>query len=412
MVPKILIVDDEPDLAALITFKFRKQIKEEQLRFVFANNGVEALEKFKQDPDIDIVLTDINMPEMDGLSLLNNLNQCQKLFKAVVVSAYGDMSNIRAAMNLGASDFVTKPIDFQDLEITITKTISQLNALKDAIDAKRRLGDVEKELNIAKIIQQSFLPRNYGKTAGSPYIDWRGIMIAAKHIGGDFFDYFPIDEMKWAFVAADVSGKGIPAALFMTVCRTLIRSTVTQHISLADALARVNYLLGQGNDSCMFVTVFIGILDLEKGLMHYCNAGHNPPYIVSADGTLTKFPWSQGMGLGVFESEAIEPEKTIEFKTDDTLVLYTDGITEAMNSHEELYGDSRFEASLKKTVGQPIQQKVESILADVKAFVQDASQSDDITLFLVRYMGKDVAPSVDGEPKSQTNAAVSINLPK
>ncbi|HLK29585.1 MAG TPA: adenylate/guanylate cyclase domain-containing protein [Puia sp.] len=132
---KILVADDEADLEVLIKQKFRRQIREKQYEFVFAANGVEALEKIKLDPDLDIVLTDINMPEMDGLTLLGKLNDVSPIMKAVIVSAYGDMDNIRIAMNRGASDFVTKPVNFDDLETTITKTIKYVDQTRETLQA-------------------------------------------------------------------------------------------------------------------------------------------------------------------------------------------------------------------------------------------------------------------------------------
>src|SRR5690606_30602470 len=143
---KILVADDEADLEILIRQKFRKLIREQRYEFVFARNGVEALEKIKEHPDTAIVLSDINMPEMDGLTLLGRLNEKHPLTKTVIVSAYGDMENIRTAMNKGAFDFVTKPINFEDLELTMEKTIQYVQQLKDTIRAikerseERRVG--------------------------------------------------------------------------------------------------------------------------------------------------------------------------------------------------------------------------------------------------------------------------------
>ena len=132
---KILVVDDEADLEVLIKQKFRKKIRDKEYEFQFALNGKEALEKISQDPDLDIVLSDINMPEMDGLTLLTKLHEKSPLLKTVIVSAYGDMDNIRTAMNRGAFDFITKPINFEDLIITVEKTINHAKQLKDTLKA-------------------------------------------------------------------------------------------------------------------------------------------------------------------------------------------------------------------------------------------------------------------------------------
>lgn len=141
---KILVADDETDLEVLIKQKFRQKIREKEYEFIFAINGVDALKKLEKHPDVDIVLSDINMPEMDGLTLLARLNESSPLIKAVIVSAYGDMDNIRTAMNRGAFDFITKPINFDDLNITMTKTISHVMHIRETIRAV-------KENNILKM---------------------------------------------------------------------------------------------------------------------------------------------------------------------------------------------------------------------------------------------------------------------
>ena len=132
---KILVVDDETDLEVLIKQKFRKQIRNNKYEFLFAYNGVEALEKLAQEPEVDLVLSDINMPEMDGLTLLSKLHELNPLLKAIIVSAYGDMDNIRTAMNRGAFDFVTKPINFDDLTITMEKTLEHVRQIRDTLRA-------------------------------------------------------------------------------------------------------------------------------------------------------------------------------------------------------------------------------------------------------------------------------------
>nr|WP_295928543.1 adenylate/guanylate cyclase domain-containing response regulator [uncultured Dyadobacter sp.] len=137
MKAKILVVDDEADLQLLIKQKFRRQIREQQYEFIFAENGLKALETLGEHPDVDMVLSDINMPEMDGLTLLVRLGEMSPILKSVIVSAYGDMDNIRTAMNRGAFDFLTKPIDFKDLEVTMEKTLQYVSQLKDTLKAVR-----------------------------------------------------------------------------------------------------------------------------------------------------------------------------------------------------------------------------------------------------------------------------------
>jgi adenylate cyclase len=136
---KILVADDEADLEMLIKQKFRQKIREQQYEFVFAINGNDALEKIQQHPDIDIVLSDINMPEMDGLTLLSRLSESSPLIKSVIVSAYGDMDNIRTAMNRGAFDFITKPINFEDLSLTMEKTIVHVLQIKETLKAIKEI---------------------------------------------------------------------------------------------------------------------------------------------------------------------------------------------------------------------------------------------------------------------------------
>ncbi|MCZ6681409.1 MAG: response regulator [Candidatus Poribacteria bacterium] len=143
MTAKILFVDDEPDLEFLLRQKFRRHIRKKEFQFIFAYNGMEALEKLESDPEIDVVLSDINMPEMDGLTLLAKIAELNRLIRTVIISAYGDMQNIRTAMNRGAFDFLTKPIDFEDLEVTLNKTLQQVQQLKAGEQARKKALELE-----------------------------------------------------------------------------------------------------------------------------------------------------------------------------------------------------------------------------------------------------------------------------
>ena len=223
---KILVVDDEVDLEPLIRQKFRRQIRDEVYDFVFAHNGLEALTKLIEFPNIGVVLSDINMPEMDGLTLLLKLKELKNpSLRTVVVSAYGDMDNIRTAMNRGAFDFLTKPINFDDLEITINKTLEEIAMQRKAMREHDQLISLRHDLNVAREIQLGILPKVFPPFPHRAEFDIYGSMTAAKEVGGDFFDFFLIDNENLGLVIGDVSGKGIPAAIFMAVSRTLIRAT-------------------------------------------------------------------------------------------------------------------------------------------------------------------------------------------
>ncbi len=381
---KILVVDDEPDLELLILQKFRKKIETKEIEFIFAQNGVDALDLIHRDSSIEIIVTDVNMPKMDGLDLLAHLNKMKRVIKTVIVSPYGDMDSIRTAMNLGAFDFITRPINLQDLEITILKTIQQLYISKTALSTENRLMDIEKELAVAKSIQTSIIPHDFRPFPKTDNFELLGTMLPARHIGGDFFDFFKINDRKLGFNIGDVSGKGIPAALFMTMTRALLRALGKKTLSPKHCLEQLNDAISQENESSMFVTAFYGIYDIIDSTITYCNAGHNPPYLISADGTLTKIALSEGIALGVSTDNHHFVEKVLELNKDDCFLLYTDGVTEAMNEEHMMFTEQRLEHCLKLVYKESLPKLIESIVKHVKDFTGGIEASDDITILALR----------------------------
>lgn len=381
--PKLLVVDDEPDLELLIRQKFRRQIRADELRFVFARNGVEALQKLRDETDIDLVLTDINMPEMDGLTLLVKLNELNRLLKAVIVSAYGDMENIRTAMNRGAADFVTKPIDFQDLEITINKTLKQLQQLKQAVQEHDQLVTIRNELDIASHIQQSILPQTFPPFPERTDFDIFAEMIPAREVGGDFYDFFLIDTDRLGFVIGDVSGKGVPAAIFMAVSRTLLRAVALTGTPPAQCLDRVNSLLCLDNRAEMFVTLFYGVFNARTGEIEYGNGGHNPPYLLRRSGAVEALESTGGMVLGAIDRIRYRA-KTVNLEPGDGVFLYTDGVTEAMDSDGNLFSEHRLQEFLGQINRAAPDEIVRAVLKQVKEYSGPAAQNDDITVLVIR----------------------------
>ncbi|MGH7494518.1 MAG: PP2C family protein-serine/threonine phosphatase [bacterium] len=383
MPTKILVVDDEPDLELLISQVFRRQVREGNLQFKFAPNGAQALQKLEQDDELDVVLTDINMPEMDGLTLLAKINERYPLIKSVVVSAYGDMANIRTALNRGAFDFVTKPIDFGDLEITLNKTIQEARVRKQAARDHDRLVALQRELDVARRIQQSILPRSFPQHRNFEIL---AEMMTAKEVGGDLYDFFMIDDHRLGFMIGDVSGKGVPAALFMAVSRTLLRSTALQGSRPDECLQRVNALLNAESDHETFVTIFYGILDTSTGEVSYCNAGHNPPYILRSDGRLEAVKAAGGLMLGLFTQAVYEVDK-FALQSGDRLVMFTDGVTESQNPEQDDFTEARLEECLQRTQGHVLRDLMQILIGEVKAFSAGAPQADDLTVLALKYLG-------------------------
>ena len=384
MLMKILVVDDEPQLERLIRQRFRRQIRENKYTFVFAVDGVHALEKIEQDPGIEIVLSDINMPRMDGLTLVTKLNEIDRLLKTVMVSAYSDMSNIRTAMNRGAFDFVTKPIDFVDLETTIDKTTREIESLKLAAQAKEQLSLLQQELNVAAEIQQSILPVDFSIFPADSGLEIHAAMIPAKDVGGDFYDFSWVDETRLGLVIGDVSGKGMPAALFMAISRTLLKAVALQGISTGECLTQVNHLLSLDNPKSMFVTVFYGVLDTLSGHFEYSNGGHNAPLLLSADGELQYISHGRGSALGVIEDLEYSSERLL-LQPGSSLVLYTDGITEATNLDFDEFSEERLESSFRSCSDGSAEEILEGIIHDVRGFAAGAPQSDDITALVIKH---------------------------
>ena len=385
MAVKILSVDDEMDLELLLTQYFRRKIRKGEYEFVFAHNGLEALTMMVKHPDIEIILSDINMPEMDGLTLLAKVNEMRNpALKVIMVSAYGDMGNIRQAMNNGAFDFATKPIDLDDLSVTIEKAIEQINYVHQMQKEHTQLESLKGDLAIASEIQQAILPRVFPPFPDiASKIDIAASMTPAKDVGGDFYDLFRIDDNRVGFVIADVSGPGIPAAIFMAVSRTLIRATGIRGGSPADCITYSNKLLAQDSVDCMFVTVFYGIVDVSTGAVTYCNAGHNPPYILTRKGEITPLPMSTDPMAGAIDGITYH-EGTLQLESGDALVMFTDGVTEAMNTANEEFGEQRLEDTLEDVAMHNCQQMVDAIKADVAAFAGEAEQSDDITVLALK----------------------------
>lgn len=380
---KILSVDDEVDLEVLLTQYFRRKIRKGEYEFYFAHNGIEGLKQLLLHPDIDIILSDINMPEMDGLTMLAKVNEMRNpALKVIMVSAYGDMENIRTAMNNGAFDFATKPIDLDDLQKSIDNAVEQIKFIRESQREHEQLKDIQSDLRIASEIQHAILPTNKDVLPKDLY-DMATLMDPAKDVGGDFYDYFKTDEDRLGFVMADVSGKGVPAALFMAVSRTLLKATGIRDLVSKDCMTSVNDLVCGESVDGMFVTVFYGRLNILTGEIDYTNAGHNPPYVVHASGKVEMVPPQGNMVLGAVENFQYRNDK-ITLEKGDMLFTFTDGVTEAMNAAGEQFGEERLEKLLAKCGGKTSQETIDTVRTAVAEWAGETEQSDDVTMLVIK----------------------------
>jgi len=240
------------------------------------------------------------------------------------------------------------------------------------------------EMRAAAQIQQSVLPPPWAPVGAASCLDVYAEMHPAREVGGDFYDYFLIDSNRLAFTVADVSGKGIPAALFMAASRTVMRG-IGGRDDLSAGMMEANRLIATHNTACMFVTLFYGVLDVATGRLRYCNAGHNPPYLLHAGGGRSSLK-ATGIPIGI-EGETGYRCAEIVLAPGDTLFMFSDGITEAFDAAGTEFGTARLEAALEAARGGSATGLVREVLGATAAFTAGAEQSDDITCLALAFRG-------------------------
>jgi len=255
--------------------------------------------------------------------------------------------------------------------------------LKETTTAKEK---IESELRIAKEIQMGMIPHIFPPFPDLPEIDLYASLLSAKEVGGDLYDFFLLDEKTLCFAIGDVSGKGIPASLFMAVTRTLLRSVANRSLAANEIVGAVNKTLSHNNESNMFVTFFLGILDIQSGELSYCNAGHNPPVLVRAAGEQHFFNLTKAIPLGLFDSHGYVCER-IQLERGDRIFLYTDGVTEAEDSDNKLFGDDSLLLAIREHPQASPRELIDYVNNAVAKHVNGNVQSDDLTMMCISYYG-------------------------
>jgi serine phosphatase RsbU (regulator of sigma subunit) len=368
----ILIVDDTPANLRLLSNVLSGQGY--QVRPV--PDGALAISAAQMAPP-DLILLDIKMPKMNGYEVCEQLKADVKTrdVPIIFISALDAIQDKISAFAVGGVDYVTKPFQVEEVLARVHTHLTLRNFHKQLQDHSEKM---ERELALAGEIQASFLPRALPDLPG-----WQlsAQLIPASETSGDFFDFTILPNGHLAFLVADVVDKGVGAALFMALCWTLIRTYAVEHPTKPElVLSQVNRRIIEDTKSDLFVTLFYGVLDPRKGKLLYSNAGHCPPFAVQSHDRPAFVPLVKtGMPLGISQEETWA-KRVLKLKPGAALVLYTDGITEAMNKQETLFGEERLIEVISQNVGAPAAQLQEAILADLTNFVQDVPLMDDIAL--------------------------------
>jgi serine phosphatase RsbU (regulator of sigma subunit) len=384
--PKILIVDDEPFNVDYI----EQELEESDYQMIAAVNGKEALEKVES-ASPDLILLDIMMPVLNGFEVLSHLkaNPSTRDIPVIVISASSDMRSIVHGIQLGAEDYLPKPFEPVLLHARISSSLEK-KRLRDI--QQLYLKGLERELDIGREIQKGFLPSHLPRVPG-----WEiaAYFKAAREVAGDFYDAFLLPDGNLLCTVGDVCDKGVGAALFMTLFRSLIRVTSTTEISChgteinvlppADRLRHVisftnNYIAETHCEANMFATIFAGIFNLNNGTLTYVNCGNEPPLILRKEHTITTLP-PTGPVAGLF-AEASFVVKETSLEKNDIFLAFTDGIPDCKNLNNEFFGTQRLIGMLgDRHLSASV--LVENIKAQLHGFTGTANQFDDITLLVV-----------------------------
>jgi sigma-B regulation protein RsbU (phosphoserine phosphatase) len=381
--PVVLAVDDTPENLDVV-----KGILLPDYKVKAVNNGPAALKLAQKQPP-DIILLDIMMPEMDGYEVCRQLkaNPVTAGIPVIFLTGKDQTADEAEGFALGAADYMHKPVNPPILQarvkthVALKKSIDDLNEVSQALAvAKERM---EVELNVGRDIQKSMLPET---TPVISRIALCASMDAAREVGGDFYDYFMLNDDELCFCVADVSGKGVGAALFMAMSKLLIKSRAADDLQPGKILTRVNSDLAKDNPECVFVTVFLATINLLTGRVTYTNAGHNPPLIKRASGEVEEVLERHGPVLAIDEDRTYE-QSSVDLASGDVLLVFTDGVTEAMDIDDNLYSDERLLSTMRGVSEIRADSVLKTVRDSVDEFSRGAEQADDITMITLQYKG-------------------------
>jgi serine phosphatase RsbU (regulator of sigma subunit) len=371
---RILIVDDVKSNVDILVEALRDEYK-----LGVALDGAAALRSVEKSPP-DLVLLDIVMPGLDGYEVCQQLRADERTREVPVIflSSLEDVKNKAHGFEVGGNDYLTKPFEVLEIKARV-RSLLKAKAYADAVREA-----MARDLRIAREIQMGILPASLAAVTKGTGLDVHAVMEPASQVGGDLYEVLRLSDQRVVVALGDVSGKGIPAALFMAVAVTVLRTLARQIAEPDEILSRLNDELAAQNPRGMFVTLQCLVFDLEQRRVSCAGAGHHQLAVVSpGHPPRLAFP-SSGRPAGLAASNPVERE-TLPLTPGDTFVLFSDGVSEAMNTEEDFYGEERLLAVLAASPGATAAETVTRVFADVRAFTTGAKQSDDITVLAAQY---------------------------
>ena len=385
----LLVVDDNEDNRYTLT---RRLKREGYTNIAVAENGRQALEMVKAQP-FDLMLLDIMMPEVNGYEVLERMKADAQMrhVPVIMISAVDELESVIRCIELGAEDYLPKPFNPTLLRARVGASLEKKRMRDDILRHLRRM---ERDLETAREIQLSMVPTDFPVAENAQGLEVYATLQAAYEVGGDFYDFFWLSPDRLCVLVADVSDKGASAALHMARAKASIRFLCGSEKSgylpnAAELVERIDCELSRDNPHAMFITLLLAVVNPHSGEIEWCNAGHNPPYVMSAEGAITVLGGECGIPVGI-DPKFFRNAGTGQIPKGGSLFLYTDGITEAMNSQKDMFGVERLDATLRACVtpeAQAPREVIASVLGAVQAFAGDAKPSDDITMLACRWHG-------------------------
>jgi sigma-B regulation protein RsbU (phosphoserine phosphatase) len=373
---RVLIVDDVKANVDILV-----QALSGDYKLSVALGGRQAMEAVDRNPP-DLILLDIVMPDIDGYEICKKLRAAPSTRELPIMflSSLEDVKDKARGFEVGGNDYLTKPFEILEVKARV-RSLLKAKSYADAVKAA-----AERDLRIAREIQTGLLPANVPAQIEGTGLDVDAVLVAAQFVGGDLFEVLRLGPDRVLVAVGDVSGKGIPAALFMAVAMTLLRSLARQGYPPDVVLRRLNDELLEQNPRGMFVTLQCMVFDLARRTVTCASAGHHAAVrVVPGQAPVPVFTTS-GRVLGLMPSEDITSE-TIELQEGETLVLYTDGVSEAFDTNQELFGEERLVTELQCATSRTARETTRGVLEAVRRYAEGAKQSDDITVLSVRYTG-------------------------